>query len=361
MVTLGGVTGIGKRVASDFSEKNVTLMAAGIAYNAFVSLAPILLLLLIVVTVVGGGLEDQIQQIATSSLPKPIANVVVQVFQSKASATGASLIGLVVLVWGSLKIFRGLDTAFSEIYDTDAQNSFVDQVRDGLVVLVGLAVAIIATVLVSIAFSAFSDTVPFIGFLTPLVLVAGLILAFFPMYYVFPDADLKWREVVPGTVFAAVGWAVLQALFQVYLASKGNSSTSLFGGVIVIVTWLYFSGLVLLLGAVINAVIGGYSDVARDPDEVEGGTTDREASLTRDELAAYLRDLREGVTGRYEGMRPAAGGDRTAFSRPAGRIDLTEGEVHTDDGTERFVTLRWRVPSDETDDESMTPENTDAS
>ncbi|ODR81879.1 ribonuclease BN [Haladaptatus sp. W1] len=356
MVTIDGVTETGKRVVSDFSEKNVTLMAAGIAYNAFVSLAPVLLLLLIVVGIVGGGLEDRILEIAGGSLPSPIANVIERVFRSNASASGASLIGLVVLVWGSLKIFRGLDTAFSEIYDTEAGNSFLDQVKDALVVLVALTVAIIATVVVSAVFSAFADTVPYLGLLTPLVLVAGLILAFFPMYYVFPDAELEWKQVLPGTVFAAVGWAALQALFQVYLASKGSSSASLFGGVIVVITWLYFSGLVLLLGAVINAVLGGYSGAGEEA--VDG--IEREASLTRDELADYLRDLREGVTGRYERMRPAATDDRDEFSRPAGRIDLSEGEVSTDDGTERFVTLRWRVPEDETDAEPVIPDGNDS-
>ncbi|MFH5798259.1 YhjD/YihY/BrkB family envelope integrity protein [Haladaptatus sp. CMAA 1911] len=353
MVSLGGMTGTGKRVASEFSEKNVTLMAAGIAYNAFVSLAPILLLLLIVVGVVGGGLEDRILELAGGSLPGPIADVIRRVFQSNASAGGASLIGLVVLVWGSLKIFRGLDTAFSEIYDTETGNSFLDQVKDALVVLVALTVAIVATVAVSAVFSAFADTVPYLGFVTPLVLVAGLVLAFFPMYYVFPDAELEWRQVLPGTVFAAVGWAALQALFQVYLTSKGDSSASLFGGVIVVVTWLYFSGLVLLLGAVINAVLGGYSGA---DEEVKDGT-EREASLTRDELAVYLRDLREGVTGRYERMRPAATDDRKEFTRPTGHIDVTEGEVSTDDGTERFVTLRWRVPAEEAGDDSVAPKS----
>ncbi|ODR80762.1 hypothetical protein BG842_10685 [Haladaptatus sp. W1] len=69
MVTIDGVTETGKRVVSDFSEKNVTLMAAGIAYNAFVSLAPVLLLLLIVVGIVGGGLEDRILEIAGGRFP----------------------------------------------------------------------------------------------------------------------------------------------------------------------------------------------------------------------------------------------------------------------------------------------------
>ncbi|GAA0252151.1 YihY/virulence factor BrkB family protein [Haladaptatus pallidirubidus] len=348
MTSLDGVVTTGKRVASDFSEKNVTLLAAGIAYNAFVSLVPILLLLLLVATVVGGGLENRIIDVANSSLPKPIANVIAQVFEGGTAATGASFIGLVVLVWGSLKIFRGLDTAFSEIYDTESENSLTDQLKDAAVVLVGLTVAIIATVAASAVFSAFSDTIPYLGLLTPLVLVTGLIIAFFPMYYLFPDAELDWKQVIPGTVFAAVGWAGLQALFQVYLTFKGDGSASLFGGVIVVITWLYFSGLVLLLGAVINSVIGGHT--ASVPGTTDGSTTndhvEREASLSRDELATYLRSLREELTGRYEGMRPSETGDADRLPKPTGKIELVERPSFSDHESEWTVTLRWQTDED---------------
>lgn len=153
-----------------------------------------------------------------------------------------------------------------------------------------------------------------IGFLTPLVLVGGLVIAFFPMYYRFPDADLHWKHVLPGVLFAAVGWAVFQSLFQVYLAATGGGSENFFGSVIVIVTWLYFSGLILLLGAIINAVLGGYASdkpggIGQGATEdgmthATGDETKYEGVLTHEESAAYLKALREDLTGRYEDMRP---------------------------------------------------------
>ena len=102
----------GSQIVAEFSEKNVTFMAAGIAYNAFISLAPLLLVLLLATAAVGGGLEQRIVEIANSWLPGPIADVVADVFQEGDGTSGASVIGFVVLVWGTLKIFRGLDTAF---------------------------------------------------------------------------------------------------------------------------------------------------------------------------------------------------------------------------------------------------------
>ena len=349
MVGIADATDVAKRVYGDFSEKNVTFMAAGIAYNAFVSLAPMLLLLLLVVSVFGGGLEDRLVAVANGWLPRPIADVVVQIFRGSTSAGGASFVGLVVLVWGTFKIFRGLDTAFSEIYETERRNSFVDQLKDAAVVLVGLFFAIVATIGVSAAFTVFSDAIPFVGLLTPLVLVLGLLVAFLPMYYLFPDTDLELDDVVPGALFAAVGWAVMQGLFQVYLAFKDPGSSSFFGSVIVVVTYLYFSGLVLLVGAVLNSVLGGHSSGA--PGGVgrhAGGRGDeRRESLAGDELAAYLRGLREELTGRYEGMRPAVDSERPERRPVSGEaVELTESSAADGERRRWTVTLQWTSESD---------------
>ncbi|MDG5776122.1 YihY/virulence factor BrkB family protein [Haloarculaceae archaeon H-GB2-1] len=374
MSSLSDALEVGKAVRTEFSEKNVPFMAAGIAYNAFVSLAPLLILLLLFVSVVGADLEQRMITVAEESLPGPIADVVAQVFTGDAAA-GVSAVSLLVLVWGSFKIFRGLDTAFSELYESERENSFVDQLEDGAVVGVVLALAVVATVAVSTVYARFTEAVPYLGFLTPLVLVGGLVLAFFPIYYRFPDADLTWREALPGAVFAAVGWAALQSLFQVYLSFKGGGSESFFGGVIVVVTWLYFSGLVLLLGAVVNAVLGGHSTGA--PGGVGRGAALRKTDATqstmdRDELASYLRDLRRRVTNHYEELdwatdptvqnvrpdddavvRERDGTVRTyrPMSDPDPEFEVFERSRRVDDEREQIVTIRWREPDSDADED----------
>jgi membrane protein len=334
-----------RRIYAEFSEKNVTFMAAGIAYNAFISLAPLLLVLLLVVSAFGGGLEERLVALSYRSLPAPIADVVARVFEGDSATSGASAVGLLVLMWGTLKIFRGLDTAFSEIYETVGENSFVDEVVDGLVVLVAMVVAVLATVGVTAVFARLEDVIPFVGLVTPLVLVVGLIFAFFPIYYCFPDVDVDRGHVLPGVVFAALGWSAFQGLFQVYLDLTGGGPESFFGGVIVVVTWLYFSGLVLLLGAVINSVLAGHASgeaggVGQGASDYE---TDREESMNRDEFAEYLAALREHLTGHFEEMGPTADEwDSDRFAPPDGDVAVIEQSSPDDDGTRWEVAFRWR-------------------
>ncbi|WP_232686122.1 YihY/virulence factor BrkB family protein [Halobacterium zhouii] len=360
MVTLSGAHTFAERVFSDFGEKNVAFMAAGLAYNAFVSLVPMLILLFLLLSAFGAGIEERLVELAEQWLPGPIANVVVELLGGGVPTGGASIIGLIVLVWGTFKIFRGLDTAFSEIYETEANNSITDKLRDAVVVFTALVVALIAMLAAGAVFAVFSDVIPYLGVVTPLALVAGLVVAFFPVYYVFPDTDLEVREVLPGVVFAAVGWAVFQALFQVYLSFSEPGSGSFFGGVVVVITYLYFSSLVLLLGAVINAVVGAHS-TGRPGGVGRGATsfeTERDDSMNRDELAAYLQGLREQVAGHYEEMRPANDGERRAAGqrdggrpRPDGDVSVTE-HSSVEDGRHRWtVTLQWDVGAN-SDEES---------
>lgn len=264
MSTTSGVVSSAKAVGEAFREKNVTFLAGSIAYNAFVSLVPILLFFVLVVAFFGTGWQDQILSTITQNVSPAIGDFIERLFATQADkVTGSSVVGFAVLVWSALKIFRGLDTAFSEIYEVEADNSIVDQIKDGVVVLVSLLLSIAAMIAATSVFGAFQGMIPYLGALLPFLLALGLVVAFFPIYYVFPDVDVSAREILPGVVVAAVGWALLQGLFQIYVAHSTAGGTDIVTGIMLLLTWLYFTGVVLLLGAVINAVRGGYTKYQR--------------------------------------------------------------------------------------------------
>lgn len=348
MRLVSSVTSTVRAVASEFSEKNVTFMAGSIAYNAFVSLAPLLIVLLLAVGTLGASLEREVLNLASQYLPPAAARILGTMVVAE-GGTGVSVIGVVVTVWGSLKIFRNLDTAFSEIFESDGDSSLVDQVKDGLIVLFALIVGVVGMVLATATFAYIPG--PLVGILSPVFLLVGLCVAFFPLFYVFPDVDLEPREVLPGVVVAAVGWAVLQVLFQVYVVSPGGSGpAALLGTLILVVTWLYFSGIVLLLGAVVNAVLtGNAGDVVEQRMRAESATVETDRELAPAEAGQYLSRLRESLTRRYEGMRPTEGTE--ARPHPAGPLHIEEQALDTDDGEEWEVTIRYPSASGSASDD----------
>jgi membrane protein len=213
----------------------------------------------------------------------------VLIAELRETGTSVSIFGGIVLVWGTLRIFRGLDTAFSDIYESEAENSFVDQLSDGVIVLVTFAIALVAAAALESAFDFATGST--LGWLLHRAsLVVGLSLVFFPMYYIFPDADVSVKEVLPGVLVAAVGLTAFESLFQFYVDARGGGpDASVVAGILILLTWLYFSGLVILLGAVVNAVL---SNRSRDVDirPVIGGV----------EYDAGVRPGREKVVGAVE-------------------------------------------------------------
>jgi membrane protein len=89
--------------------------------------------------------------------------------------------------------------------------------------------------------------------LTGLALV-GLALAF---YLLTPENYLTVRQALPGAIFFAVGWIIATKLFQVYVAryDRYNPTYLALASIIVLLTWMYLTCLLLLLGGKLNAII----------------------------------------------------------------------------------------------------------
>ncbi len=272
MTTIERLRGRGGRTAEllravlhEVRAEKLTFMAGSIAYHAFVSLLPLVLLLLFVVSRLENvALRDSVVKVLATVL-SPGASSLLQEGVTETS-TGVSILGLAFLVWGTLRIFRGLDTAFSDIYESESRNGFLDQIRDGLVVFLTFGLAILAA---SVVVSALPDagSGPLWSLLAGLALVGVLAVVFFPMYYVFPDSDVTVVEVLPGTLLAAVGLTAFERLFRLYVELSARSPRqSVVASILVLLTWLYVSGLVILTGAAVNAVLSNRSgDVNVDP------------------------------------------------------------------------------------------------
>ena len=297
----------GKTVVNGISEKNVPFMAASIAYQAFISLIPLLVLVFFLVTFVGDdAFAEQVSAATEGFLPESGQLLVEDAIEGSPASAGSTIVGLVVLLWGSLKIFRGLDTAFSEIYGTTNENSFVNQIHDALIVF-GVIGAALVFAGVATAVVALLPDIPFLGVVQSIMLFVVLAIAFFPMYYYFPDVGSSKRQVIPGVVVAALGWTLLQSLFRVYVSFASSSeSAGPLGAILLLLTWLYFGGMILLIGAVVNAVGLGYLEPGADAEETDDETVDLEeesiaatdrdpfvddGARERDELAAQVETL----------------------------------------------------------------------
>jgi membrane protein len=87
------------------------------------------------------------------------------------------------------------------------------------------------------------------------ILLGGLLIAFATLLFLGPDVDRpKWRFLTPGSLVAALLWIAASGLFAVYTStfSSYNKTWGALSAVIVMLTWLWITGLALLLGGEIN-------------------------------------------------------------------------------------------------------------
>jgi membrane protein len=130
-----------------------------------------------------------------------------------------------------------------------------------LLLIVGLILAVIATV-VAPAIAAY---VPLPGAAEALLtyapwpaLLVLTILGLAVLYRYGPSREnARWRWITPGAIVATILWLLGSIAFSVYVTNFGsyNATYGALGGVIVLLTWLWLSAFVVLLGAELNSEI----------------------------------------------------------------------------------------------------------
>lgn len=92
-----------------------------------------------------------------------------------------------------------------------------------------------------------------------------IFLVFIILYRFTPSRRLRWREVMPGAVFATIGWLGTSLGFAYYVDNISNYSRfyGSVGGVVVLLIWLYYSAVIILLGGELNAALA-YEKKAKD-------------------------------------------------------------------------------------------------
>ncbi len=298
-----------RQVADSAESDRITFIAAGLAYYALISLVPLLLLALVVTSFVGDPeLVETIVAEVSRTIGPGIGNTLREALLGAAGRGGATIFGLAVLLWSGLKLFRGLDIAFSEAYGNPGPTSILEQLRNAAVTLAAVGVGVAATVVAGAVIAGLGiDTAvegydP-VGIVGTIVLVVTLCVVLLPLYYVLPGPDVSIGEALPGAILAAVGWTALQTGFRIYASVAGGyEAYGLLGGVLLLVTFLYFGGLVLLVGAVFNAVLSGRIDDTTETEPTSEPTAELERTMTRDRLDddASAEELREEIGKLYD-------------------------------------------------------------
>jgi membrane protein len=170
----------------------------------------------------------------------------------KQSAGLLAIVSLGGLLWSASSLFATMEFALTEIFGT-RQRDMLRQRAMGLVMMLLLVAAIVATVLVNAAVAflqpAWVSTIA--GFVVGALVMVALLLA---LYRFVPNRTFRLRDVLPGALLAGVGIEVVSLAFPLYawIAHGFNTYGAQFALFFLLATWFYLLSQLILLGAVFN-------------------------------------------------------------------------------------------------------------
>lgn len=263
---------IGKQTMAEAGDDNLGLIAAGIAFNAFLALIPLL-----TAVVLGYGLVASPEQVAehiavlTRTLPQEAAGIIGDQLESMVDSAGTAtgfglIIALGVALFGTLRGATGVILGLNIAYGVPERRTFVRHMLAAVSITLGaVAVFLFASIGISVV-NLLADLAPDLGGAVRTALrvgfwlaaAAGVSLVLALIYAFAPNREERdWRWLTPGSVLATLVWIGATLGFSFYVGNFGNYNATYgaLGAVIVFLTWLYLSAYIVLLGAELNQVL----------------------------------------------------------------------------------------------------------
>jgi membrane protein len=206
----------------------------------------------------------------TMVLPTMSSHTILDVFSDVQRSKSTSLlsIGLLGTLWSASSGISAIMKALNKAYDVEEERAFWKVRVLSIIFTIVLAIVIVLCFLMLIFGEligrmvykyvhlpgSFDEIWTFAQYVIPLLI---MFIVFNAIYLYMPNLRLKLKEVLPGALFATVGWVVTSLLFSFYVNNFSNYSKTYgsIGGIIVLLTWLYLSSMIMVLGGEINATL----------------------------------------------------------------------------------------------------------
>ncbi|MBC5630358.1 YihY/virulence factor BrkB family protein [Clostridium sp. NSJ-6] len=251
--------------------KNDDIFALGaqLAYYLILSFFPFLIFLM---TIIGFSKLDSMQiieglsAILPSSVFELTSTIIVEVVENQ--YTGLLGVSIVLSMWAASSAFRAVTKGINKAYNLKENRSFIKRAIIALICTFALAFTIVVALVLLVFGNLIGDLlisyIPYnalIGKLWNLIryimVLTIMICIFAGIYRYTPAKRISWREAFPGAIVSTIGWLIVSLGFSFYINNFSNYSRlyGSLGAVFVLMTWLYISSIILILGGEINSVL----------------------------------------------------------------------------------------------------------
>jgi membrane protein len=311
---------------TSWNDHDASTQSAALAFYTMFSLAP---LLVVVIALFGlaFGAEAVRGEILTEFqdwMGKDAAGLVQSILRTAAEPRTnrlAGLLGILILIFGASGVFVQLQQSLNRVWGVvpkpgAAIKSLLRKRLLSFAVVLGIGFLLVVSLLLSTALTALGDylerryRLP-VGVLHVANILASFILItllFALIYRLLPDVKLTWRDVFLGAVVTSVLFGAGKTMIGFYLGRTGAASAyGAAGSLVMLLSWVYYSALVFLLGAEFTRVYTT-EELGAQPVPERGA---KQADTTRPEERADApqadkqREPRPATGGARVGRRPA--------------------------------------------------------
>ena len=265
-----------KRTFKQFLADDAMGLSQQIAYSSLLAFFPAVIFLVGVFGLL--GIYDELRDFLGAIAPQGVLDAL-QTAETSAEGSRASVLAIVVgafgAVWAASGAMTSIIKAVNKAYERQETRPFW-RVRLTAIFLVVVTGVVTAGVFLLIVFggplgeaiadqAGLGDAFSLLWSILrwPLAFVA-ILLFFALVYYLAPDEHHRnWRWVSPGSLFGALAWLALSALFALYTSFAGSYDKTYgsLAGAIILLLWLNYSAFALLFGAELNAALDRQADV----------------------------------------------------------------------------------------------------
>lgn len=252
-------------------EVDISGMGAQLAYFFLLSFFPLLLFVVALLPFLKLNQQhifEFLQTIVPAEVFMLTQGTIVEVLTTY-NGGGLLSIGIIGTLWSASRGMNALIKTLNLAYQTEPKNGFINRAWS-LIFTVSLIIVLLLALLIPIFgpryvyelfhFLGVEETfVTFWGYvqwlLPPLLIFIVLLL----LYWIIPHTEPRLHviTVIPGALFSTVSWVVLIYAFSFYVNNFSNITTTYgsIASVILLMLWLYFTGMILIFGGLLNATM----------------------------------------------------------------------------------------------------------
>lgn len=243
--------------------------SAAIAFYTIFSLPAVLIVILVMAgtifgeQAVSGQLFYQIEELVGAESALEIQKIIQNASLSEAG-TFAKIIGIGTLIFSTTTVFVSIQNGLNKIWGVKAKPrrgwlkfmvnralSFSMVIIFGVLLLASFAIEAGLQIFKDLISHLFSGATLYIMWLVNLLISIVVNTFIFGMIFkVLPDAVIRWRDVWIGAFFTTFLFIIGRLLISLYLANSDFSNTyGAAGSLVLILMWVYYSTVIMLLGA----------------------------------------------------------------------------------------------------------------